>query len=284
MAAIWGMEKFHYFLYGEKFVLLTDHRPLVSIFRKHLVNVSTLIQRIAIRSWSYDFETQWIPGKLNVTLTQVQDSDIQNPVRAVNILSISNIQQGDKVELQKATKQDGELQALSRLIPNGWPEKRSNLLRSLQPYWNFRDEMTAEDSILFKNRKIIIPRSLQDKYLERIHSVHQGIEKYLEKAREFIYWNGYVNDIKKTVEKCSLCQETRKIRNSDKFKYVSSVPPHPWHTLGSDIFYWKRRDFLVIVDYFSKFLIIGRIPNSTTEAVIRELGMLCSEYGRPYLF
>ena len=33
-AAVWGMEKFHYFLYGRKFILRTDQKPLVSIFQK----------------------------------------------------------------------------------------------------------------------------------------------------------------------------------------------------------------------------------------------------------
>ena len=28
-AAVWGMEKFHYFLYGRKFILQTDQKPLV---------------------------------------------------------------------------------------------------------------------------------------------------------------------------------------------------------------------------------------------------------------
>ena len=36
-AAVWGMEKFHYFLYGRKFILQTDQKPLVSIFRKHMM-------------------------------------------------------------------------------------------------------------------------------------------------------------------------------------------------------------------------------------------------------
>ena len=27
MAAVWGMEKFHYFLYGKKFILQTDQKP-----------------------------------------------------------------------------------------------------------------------------------------------------------------------------------------------------------------------------------------------------------------
>ena len=139
------------------------------------------------------------------------------------------------------------------------------MLKSLQPYWNYRDEITIEDGILFKNRKILIPEKLKSEYLERIHSRHQGIDKCLEKAREFIFWKGYTKDMQEVVEKCILSQETRKVKSTEKFKYITNVPPHPWHTLGFNLFYWKKQDFLVVVDYFSKFLSIRRIPNSTSK-------------------
>ena len=45
---------------------------------------------------------------------------------------------------------------------------------------------------------------------------------------------------------------------------VSDVPPHTWHTLGSDLFYWNKIDYLVIGDYFSKYLIVRRLPNSSS--------------------
>ena len=67
-------------------------------------------------------------------------------------------------------------------------------------------------------------------------------------------------------------------------KYVSEVPPHPWHMLGSDLFYFQRIDFLVVVDYFSKYLIVRKISNSTSSVVIKELGMIFSEFGRPQVF
>ena len=36
LATIWGMDKFHYFLYGKEFTLEMDQKPLVSIYRKHI--------------------------------------------------------------------------------------------------------------------------------------------------------------------------------------------------------------------------------------------------------
>ena len=54
--------------------------------------------------------------------------------------------------------------------------------------------------------------------------------------------------------------------------------------LGSDLFYFQRIDFLVVVDYFSKYLIVRKIPSSTSSAVIKELGMIFSEFGNPLVF
>ena len=66
MAAVWGMEKFHYFLYGRHFELQTDQKPLVSIFKKHMTDVTPRMQGLCIRTWNYDFTPVYLQGKLNV--------------------------------------------------------------------------------------------------------------------------------------------------------------------------------------------------------------------------
>ena len=265
-------------------------KPLVSIFKKHMVDVSPRIQRLAIRTWQYDFTPEWIPGKQNsisdalsrVSPLELQDSDKEGGILAVNILQNSNFENRELEELKHATSEDIELQALKNVISTGWPQKRSSLSSSLQNYWNYRDELTMENGILLKNYKILVPRSLQQKYLEKIHAGHQGINSCLQKAREFVFWHGYTKDITETVEKCILCQENNST-TSVKHHYLSDVPPHPWHTLGTDLFYYKKMDFLLLVDYFSKFLIVRRIPNSTTGAVKKELRDIFTEFGTPFI-
>ena len=115
---------------------------------------------------------------------------------------------------------------------------------------------------------------MKSEYLDRIHSGHQGYDKCLKKAREFVFWVNYTQDIKEVINKCTLCQETKMVKSTEKFKYISDVPLHPWHTWESDLFYLKKQDFLVVIDYFSKFLIIRRIPNSTTSTLIKELSLV----------
>ena len=240
---------------------------------------------------STNFEPQHIPGRNNVisdalsrvTPLEFQDSNAEKDILAVNFLQYSSIEERERDEVLQETNKDKELQSLKHYISTGWPAKRSQIPMCLHPYWNFRDELTIESGILMKNSKVLIPETLKQKYLMQIHQGHQGIEACRSRAREFVFWININNDLKELVEKCDICQSQQ---NSTAIvqKYVSEVPPHPWHTLGSDLFYFQRIDFLVIVDYFSKYLIVRKIPNSTSSAVIKELGMIFSEFGKPQIF
>ena len=64
LGTIWGMEKFHYFLYGKEFTLETDQKPLVSIYKKHMVGISPRVQRLIVRSFPYlPFNVVYKKGK-----------------------------------------------------------------------------------------------------------------------------------------------------------------------------------------------------------------------------
>ena len=53
LGTIWEMAKFHCFLYGKEFTLKTDQKPLVSIYKKHMVDISPRVQRLIVRSFPY---------------------------------------------------------------------------------------------------------------------------------------------------------------------------------------------------------------------------------------
>ena len=82
----------------------TDQKPLVSIFRKHMIDVSPRVQRIAIRAWQYDFIPEYLPGKQNVisdalsrvTPLEFQESDAEKEILVVNLLQYSTIEQREK--------------------------------------------------------------------------------------------------------------------------------------------------------------------------------------------
>ena len=97
LATIWGMEKFHYFLYGKEFTLETDQKPLVLIYKKHMVEISPRIQRLVVRSFPYQpFHIRYRKGVeipladalSRVTPLPMEEDGINLPIIAVNQVTV----------------------------------------------------------------------------------------------------------------------------------------------------------------------------------------------------
>ena len=288
LATIWGMEKFHYFLYGKEFTLETDQKPLVSIYRKHMVEISPRIQRLIVRSFPYQpFDVQYKKGMeipladalSRVTPTPVEEDGIQLPIVAVNLIISNPPVSSTEIELiHEETSKDPTLTLLRHYIHMGWPNDHRMLPQELHMFWNYREDLSMENGLITKGARLLIPSTLRKKVLEQIHDGHLGIEKCMLNARDSVFWPGISNDICETVEKCGICQASSKA--AKPVGNVSDVPPHAWHTLGTDLFYWNC---LVVRDYFSKYLIVRKLPNSSTHAMIKELGLIITELGRPFI-
>ena len=87
--------------------------------------------------------------------------------------------------------------------------------------------------------------------------------------------------VQELIEKCIICQEHGK--SQPIIGTTQKLPLFPWHTLATDMFYWKRMDFLIVADAFSKYIIVRKLPNSSSTAVCIELSMIVPELGLPYI-
>ena len=89
------MEKFHYFLYQKEFTLETDQKALVSIYKKHVIDISPIVQRLIVRSFSYlQFKVVYKKGidiPVADALSHVPPMDpednIKLPIIAVNMIT-----------------------------------------------------------------------------------------------------------------------------------------------------------------------------------------------------
>ena len=117
--------------------------------------------------------------------------------------------------------------------------------------------------------------------LQYIHKGHQGKERCLLRARNTVFWPKMTYNIQQLIEKCIICQEHGK--SQPIIGTTQELPPFPWHTLVTDMFYWKRMDFLIVADVFSKYNIVRKLPNSTSAAICTELSMIVTELGLPHI-
>ena len=113
--------------------------------------------------------------------------------------------------------------------------------------------------------------------LQYIHNGHQGEERCLLRARNTVFWPKITYDIQELIERCIICQEHSIIG------ITQELPPFPWHTLATDIFYWKRMDFLIVADVFSKYFLVRKLANSSSAAVCAEIATFVTELGLPHI-
>ena len=144
----------------------------------------------------YDLNVKYRPGvELSVadglsrsclpetTETLIQDLEV-NEVHLTTHLPISPEKY---VELQQATAADPVMQALSSIIQHGWPKSKDDVPNALCQYWDYRDELSSVDGLLFRAQRLIVPHSWRKEMLDRIHESHQGIVKCKQRARDILF-------------------------------------------------------------------------------------------------
>ena len=143
-----------------------------------------------------------------------------------------------------------------------------------------RDELTAQDGILFKGLRCVIPASLRPRIRERLHGAHTGVEGCLRRARETVYWPSMNADLRYYIAKCGVCATYQK--DQQKEPLIShKIPNRPWETVGCDIFHFEDGDYLCTVDYYSSYFEITQLKDKTGNEVIRTLKRHFSTHGIP---
>jgi hypothetical protein len=272
LAVVFGCTRFHTYVYGSKFKVESDHRPLEAIQKKNLANVPPRLQRLMLRLQPYDFEITYKPGKLMVladTLSRYNPQEapaisLDTTIHAVHFAS------GKLEMLQQETKNDELLSSLTRIIVDGWPEEARDLPKPLRQFWSSKESLSVDNGLVLRGESIFIPKKLQQDTLDKIHYAHQGIAKCQLRAKDAVYWPGITKDIENMVKSCQLCQEYQSTQAPEPM-IPHDVPQRPWHTVGTDLFHHHGSEYLIIGDYYSKAFFVRRIPESPSAAIVIQL-------------
>ena len=287
LSIVYGLEKFHYYAYGRHVTIETDHKPLESIFKKHLSSAPPRIARMMLRIQKYDVDIKYVPGKeipLADALSRLNPCNtdtIKGLDVSINELHMHLNASPTRVEqIQTETAKDPILSSLKSFINHGWPDKRADCPSHLYGYWNYRDELTVANGLILKGTRIIIPKSLQPEVLVQLHYAHQGVEKCKLRAKGSVFWANINADIENMIKGCSPCQHNQHVNVKEPLT-PHDIPPKPWHTLGSDLFFWNNESYLLVSDYLSKFPVIRKLCNIQSNTVIAHMKSIFEEHGIP---
>ena len=275
MAILFACERFNQYLHGRHLVtVITDHKPLVPIFTKSIFGVPKRLQRMLLRLQKYSLHVSYCPGnKMYIadmlSRAYLKDSGEQKPVEyqifqvqqeeqlfkdieAINQIEHVRISDTTQHEIRKHTRADETLQTLLTTVLTGWPTKKDEVPVCIRTYWGYRDEITAQNGILFKGPRVIVPRSLRAQMLTRTHTSHQGVEACVKRAKDVIFWPGMTAEIREIVSQCSTCNEIRDKQQKEPLM-TYEFPSRPWKLVAQNLFVWNKKDYLVTVDYYSDY-------------------------------
>ena len=141
--------------------------------------------------------------------------------------------------------------------------------------------LSIKSGLITCGNRTIVPREMRPEMFQYIHEGHQGKEHCLLRPMNTVFWPKMTYDIQQLIEKCVICQEYGKSQLLTGT--TQELPPFPWHTLATDLFYWKGMDFLIVADIFSKYILVRKLPSSTSAAVCIKLFMIVTELGLPHI-
>ncbi|XP_051782584.1 uncharacterized protein K02A2.6-like [Erpetoichthys calabaricus] len=289
LAIVYGMEKFHQYTYGRKVIIQFDHKPLESIVKKPLLHAPKRLQRMLKRLQKYDFIITYVPGKemlLADALSRAyledtaQEGSVEKEVESVNMIQYLPISEERINVIRSETAKDDTLQTLIKTLREGWPTNRRDIPSKIDHYYSIQDELSIQDGIVFKGERVVIPDALRSDTIQRVHSAHLGIEGCLRRARECLYWPGMNAQIKGYIEKCDLCR-TLGVKQQKESLYPHELPERPWSKVGTDLFVFNNRDYLITVDYFSNFWELDYFQDTKSSTVINKLKAHFARQGIP---
>ena len=142
------------------------------------------------------------------------------------------------VEFRKATAEDTASGLLMQAVMNGWPESRKDCHPLLLEYWTYREEISAENGLLFKGQRLIISEKHHNRALQTICEGHFGIDKMQMRATELVIWPMIKTDILQTAKSCKVCQTFSRSKQRD-IRMPHEVPQWSWEKMGADFLSWN---------------------------------------------
>ena len=234
--------------YGTESELLSDHKPLESIFKKPLFKVPP---RMRLRLQKYYLKVKYVLGKflkIAYTLFRAFDQtgdptgndmhhDMEHFIHnVVTNLPISDVK---LMELRELNHNYPNMQMLQRHAVGGWPEHMRDVPSPLKSLWDVRNDIHVTDGILLKDIRLIISSVWRNNILQKLHISNCGIEKTKTNARTTVFWPGMTMHIEEMVASCEKCMKYQ-IKLPKEPMQTRIIPLLPWQITASDVLEYKK--------------------------------------------
>ena len=286
LALVYGVKKFHKYLYGRQFMMITDHKPLLSILNAKAAVPSVAaarMQRWAVFLSAYQYEIEYKNSKAHANadclsrLPMEEDKELEDPVTVFQVSYVDQLPVTAR-DIAQATSKDPILASVYSHIMEGWPNKLKE--ESIKPFYQRKDQLSIDQGCLLWGRRVIIPTMLQARMLQELHSAHAGMVKMKAIARSIMWWPQMDQEIEEAVSKCNSCAAQRSL--------PPLVPLHSWpwashlmQRIHVDFASTEQFQVLIIIDAHSKWIDAMPLRSATAKTTTDALRRFFASFGLP---
>ena len=291
LGVTWACEWFQDYLLGMRFHVETDHKPLVPLLSsKNLDELPIRVQRFRLRLMRFSYSISHVPGKDLVTADTLSRAPVLDPtladekfqlkLHAFLDLVIQNLPATEErlQEIQRHQDRDPVCSQVKHYCQYGWPHK-STPKGPIKKYAPAVEELSVHKGLLLRGNRLVIPPALRRDILGKIHSGHQGATKCRARARQSVWWPGIGKELEEVVSNCPVCCKHRQQHAEPLLP--STFPDRPWLKVATDLFEWKKSTYLLIIDYYSRYVEMAKLSTSTSNDVVTHLKSIFARHGIP---
>ena len=297
LAAAYGLNRCRMYTLGcRNLILATDHNPLTGILNDRRLDSieNPRLLKLKEKTLAFDFRIVYVKGGSNAIKAadalsrhavhcedDTEDFDtIESVAQAHAVHQASAVESVTWSGVQKAALVDNECVGLANLIMEGFPTSKEDVPENLKRYWSMRDDLYVVEGVPFKDRKMLIPKSLRTSVLNGLHVAHQGVNNMLSNARLRFFWPGLDSEVKQLRARCRQCNEHAPSQ-SEEPPIVPSPPEVPFEQTVADLFHLEGHTFLAYADRFSGWLEVDKLSSGSFRDVRKSFLRWFSTYGVP---
>jgi len=292
LGLIFGVKKFHQYLYGTKFTMVTDHQPLEKIFGPKTgipVVASSRLQRWAIILAGYNYE---IEGRRSNRMGNADclsrlpvgyDQEFDNreshsqPANVFHMNAVDTVTAMTSKSIAKETAADSTLQKVLKFVQQGFP--RNGLSAEEKLY--SQQLLSSQDGVLLFGLRVVIPTTMRPAVLKELHGGHPGIIRMKSLARQYVWWPSMNKDIEAVVHKCDSCQLERNDPPAAPI-HLWEEPNNVWDRVHVDYAGpFHNRMWLILVDAKSGWPEVIEMTSVTSAKTIEALREIFGRFGLP---
>ena len=296
LSIIFALKKFHQFLYGRKFILVTDHKPLISMFGPNTATPVLAANRLA--RWSlmlsqYNYTIEYRPTKQHGNADALSrlpagpdlsfdgeegDNDVDT-VCTIRTIS-SQLQPYSRNQLKDSTNKDSVISEVKRYVREGWPQHIDR--PEVQEFKKYSSSLSVVDDCLINGNRVVIPEAMRKQILDILHLGHFGMQKMKQLARSAVYWPHIDSQIEDTCRCCTACAEHQN-RPPQPANHPWMMPEKPWSRIHIDhAINFMGSNWLIVTDAYSKYPCIHQTSSTSTKATTTLLEEDFAHFGYPH--